>query len=63
MHKAQINKPIPFSVLEKLSFLPKFNVTRTSLQLASNMITCNEATKQNPSGQEAPQMKGQFYIC
>ena len=56
MHKAQINKPIPSSVLEKLSFLPKFNVTRTSLQLASNMITCNEATKQNHSGKEAPQM-------
>ena len=63
MHKAQINKPIQSNVLEKLSFLPKFNVTRTLLQLASNMITCNEATKQNPSGKEAPQMWGQFYIC
>ena len=56
MHKAQINKPIPSSVLEKLSFLPKFNVARISLQLASNMITCDKATKQNPSGQETPQM-------
>ena len=56
MHKAQINKPIPSSVLEKLSFLPKLNVARISLQLASNMITCDKATKQNPSGKEAPQM-------
>ena len=40
MHKTnKQTNPIQINVLKEQSFLPKLNVARISLQLASNMIT------------------------
>lgn len=39
---------------------PKFSVAWTSIQLASKRITCDDATRQKPSGQDDPKTCGQL---